>query len=475
MNLGKRIIAAISSAVLILGAFSGCSATSKGKVAKDPPKAIAESTGKFVEKAVSGNSTLKTINNLTKGTATYKVEFDLPNGAGFELDMVANGKNGAFSGNLDIDIRQGLSTEVSAWKDKNNIAVNMPMLFGDDIYGVNLKTLAKDFDSSALMSSDAMDSGAEQFFRFIKGVLVEDKDAAKKYEEFINESKKILGDMEPAVAEEKISVGDTQVTAVSVEYHFDREDIAALRDAGIDYFDDIFGDFLYNVYGISLDQVAEEMDQALDRYENIATSDGSENAAASGVSGVFATIMSDLTVKTYMNKKTGSIVRIEASAGDIIDFEADFGADPSKLIDMSANFEVTLGDNYLELDASFKEIDEKDKDGFEAELSVYGNGGADNTIEAKFERNKKDGEFDFEISTDGTTVAEADGTLTVNKKSVVFELDSLEIDGHEADIDLKMSITSGGTIEKVPKYEEILNEDIEDLERMFEENSDLFG
>ena len=91
MNTKKRIIAAILSLIMTIGLFSGCSATSKGKVAKDPPKAIVNSAETYVEKALDGNSLVKTFKSIAKNNATYAVEIATRSGKGLELSMVANG------------------------------------------------------------------------------------------------------------------------------------------------------------------------------------------------------------------------------------------------------------------------------------------------------------------------------------------------------------------------------------------------
>jgi hypothetical protein len=176
-----------------------------------------------------------------------------------------------------------------------------------------------------------------------------------------------------------------------------------------------------------------------------------------------------ITLKTYTSKKTGAIILAEVSAGEALSLVADLGADPSKHIDISVTCDVTLDGRSYSADFTFTEINEDDTDGFAASLSIGGKG----TASASLERSKSDGTFDFSLISDIDAIpaVDADGTLIYDEKAILFELGDIAIGGEKiSDVTVRIHITSGGKVEKVPPYENILDVSVAELKENLGKN-----
>jgi len=190
----------------------------------------------------------------------------------------------------------------------------------------------------------------------------------------------------------------------------------------------------------------------------------------SALAKILASLQTEgINLKTYMNKKTGALVRLEVSSSDLFEAEATFGAEPDKMLDIEASAELNIEDHYAGAELTVKGIEKNKVEGFEAELTLAVD---DNevTCDLIFERDTEDGDFELEFSTDREDILALEGNLMYDDKSFTISVDSIEIDNKDIDIEFTFFVRSGGTVAEVPKYENILDESVEDLVDIIEDN-----
>jgi len=474
-SLKLRIASAVSAFLICITAFTGCNAVSKGSAKKDPVDAVSNGIEKYADSIISNSETVNAVKKISKSCATYGLEFSVPNGAGIELEAVVDPKKSAYSGEVSVNITRGVHTDLAFWGNEENMAVEFPLLFDDEIYGLNPATFAEDIKSSELFDTEELNEAGAALIDTVSALIT--GNGAKEYEQFLTNLQSVIDGVEPTVTEESIFISDTDLTAIAVEYELTEDVLIDFRTAGLDLIDGLFGDYLTMILFGRIDSdrtiydLADEWDDMVYDINNPKTDEhDSPVRGYSALAKILASLQTEgINLKTYMNKKTGALVRLEVSSSDLFEAEATFGAEPDKMLDIEASAELNIEDHYAGAELTVKGIEKNKVEGFEAELTLAVD---DNevTCDLIFERDTEDGDFELEFSTDREDILALEGNLMYDDKSFTISVDSIEIDNKDIDIEFTFFVRSGGTVAEVPKYENILDESVEDLVDIIEDN-----
>lgn len=446
-NAKLRFSALVLALVMCFGLFVSCGdkgITLEG-VKKDPYAAIMAGYEKYADALeVKYGKVFEVFDKLAKGTGTYSASFSIPDEGDMSVNAVYDNANGAYSGKATLGV-MGFNTDINLWGDKNNIAVKAPALFGDTTYGVKFDTLETDLANSELISSitggmsfddlkATLETEAGIKWDDLKGVLSVEK-WKTAFDKYIADTEAFMKAKEYTVAEENVKIGETDVTAISVEYVTTKEDSDKMNGLAIDMVKSVCGDIL-TATGVNLDEAMAE--------------------------SVTEDITGDITSKCYLNKSTGAIVAADVDYGEMGTAKLVFGADASKAIDMSVSVNLTLDGETVEVSATAKEVTEQGKGGFDIDATVKFDG-EEHTVALDIVRNDADGKYEIKVSADGEEMGTIAGTLTYSAEEIKLTVDSMTSEGETTEIGLALSAKAGGTVEALPEYTNILSASAEEL------------
>jgi len=230
-SLKLRIASAVSAFLICITAFTGCNAVSKGSAKKDPVDAVSNGIEKYADSIISNSETVNAVKKISKSCATYGLEFSVPNGAGIELEAVVDPKKSAYSGEVSVNITRGVHTDLAFWGNEENMAVEFPLLFDDEIYGLNPATFAEDIKSSELFDTEELNEAGAALIDTVSALIT--GNGAKEYEQFLTNLQSVIDGVEPTVTEESIFISDTDLTAIAVEYELTEDVLIDFRTAGL--------------------------------------------------------------------------------------------------------------------------------------------------------------------------------------------------------------------------------------------------
>lgn len=430
-----KIFSLLMMLLLCTALLASCGdALSVKEVEADPYGAIMDASQKQTDamaEMLSGPEA--TLKKLAEGVSTYEAELSVPDAAKINLEVVADAKTGAFSGEAAVGA-QGVSVTGEIWGDKNQFALSVPMLLGDGTYGVKFDTLAEDLENSSTLAAFGL-SWADLKAKLgldLESMLdkATDSDFQAVLEQYQAECEAIMKEMAPVVAEE--TVGD--VEAVTVTYTYTKETFVKFGEAMDKYLRAILGDLV--------DMAEIDMDL--------------ENMPQSG------------TYKYYLVKKTGDVQKIEMDM-DGMKGTVNYSTDAAKPLDMDFYITTSVeGGLTGTVKGSLREVAEEGKSGIvmDVETSIDGE---TMPLVLSFIRNDADGKYEMKLAIEGEGEMVIGGELTYTETEVRFTVDKVSIPGKSMDgFRLTASARAGGTVEALPAYKNVLNLTNEDLVAILE-------
>lgn len=430
-----KIFSLLMMLLLCTALLASCGdALSVKKVEADPYGAIMDASQKQIDamaEMLSGPEA--TLKKLAEGVSTYEAELSVPDAAKINLEVVADAKTGAFSGEAAVGA-QGVSVTGEIWGDKNQFALSVPMLLGDGTYGVKFDTFAEDLENSSTLAAFGL-SWADlkaQLGLDLENMLdkATDSDFQAVLEQYQAECEAIMKEMAPVVAEE--TVGD--VETVTVTYTYTKETFVKFGEAMDKYLRAILGDLV--------DMAEIDMDL--------------ENMPQSG------------TYKYYLVKKTGDVQKIEMDM-DGMKGTVNYSTDAAKPLDMDFYITTSVeGGLTGTIKGSLREVAEEGKSGIvmDVETSIDGE---TMPLVLSFIRNDADGKYEMKLAIEGEGEMVIGGELTYTETEVRFTVDKVSIPGESMDgFRLTASARAGGTVEALPAYKNVLNLTNEDLVAILE-------
>jgi len=416
---------------------------------KDPISAIMDGATGFVGNIEDKDDIASgLIESIADGATTYKFGFNIPAAGSVDVNAVVDPSTGAFSGKAGVTL-QGNTIDASVWGDSDNLALKVPMLLGDNAYGVKYSTLISDLESSVLMeqidmSLEEMIAELEKSFEDEFGMSIEEFSAlisAEKitsaYAELMADYEKLYESLDPVVTEADITIGGTDMPAVAIEYTFSKESADIAVEASRKFIENLMGD-LIKASGEDLDDVLAEIEGEMALEE-------------------------DLSYKVYLDKESGKMLAIEFGIDEASVLITMTSADDR--LDIDIDITVTADGKSETVSLKIDEVTENGKDGFIAVLSPDAEIGQNITL--SLVRNTADGAFTLDLSANDQSALTVTGTLLLTDSEFEFGIDALTTPENTVDLGFIFSIKNGGTVESVPAYKNILTMTEDELSKAF--------
>jgi len=178
--------------------------------------------------------------------------------------LYVNVGDGNFVDILTVDMGSE-KAEFGAYLQDSKLAVSVPMLFGDEVYGIDFNTLMDDLKDSKIW--EMMGTSYDEF-KDMAGVNLDAAlDVLEKYMDAMPDGQAVidcLKDVDVTREEGTVTINGESVKAVNVKYHVTSEDVLALLNAYMDEMEksmdamkDAFAEVLTDV---DLDELMAEMD-----------------------------------------------------------------------------------------------------------------------------------------------------------------------------------------------------------------------
>lgn len=406
-------------------------ALSVKKVEADPYGTIMAASQKQVDAMadlLSGPEA--TLQKLAAGVSTYEAELSIPDAAKISLEVVADAKTGAFSGEAAVGA-QGVSVTGELWGDKNQFALSVPMLLGDGTYGVKFDTFMEDLENSSTLAAFGLSWAdlKEELGVDIDGLmdgLSADKVKAS-FETYQAEAEAVMKDKTPAVAEDENGI-------ITVTYTLTRDDLAKYGEIAFHMVEDLLGDLMD----------AEEIDM------------DPENMPES------------LVYIYYLDKKTGDLTKVDMDM-DGVKGTVTYSTDAAKPMDIAFDVIVPVDGGLIgTLKGSLREVAEEGKSGLIYDFDIAIDGES-TPITLSFIRNDADGKYEMKLAVADEGEMVIGGELTYTETSIRFTVDKISIPGEEINIgEFSFTAEVGGTVEALPTYKNVLNLTTADLTAILE-------
>ena len=392
------------------------------------------------------------------GKVTVEIDGVLQN----VLYMDAEG--GRFADFLKIQ-SQGQSMDLNLYLDGGELAVEFPMLLGDQAYGVNFGTLEQDLKNSEIwsllgMSFEEVQSQLGFDFNQIFDALEGSMDAVGDMSDAFADA---LDGFKTTQEEGTVTINGTEVKAINIKCHVTSQDIYKMMETFLNEYEKLMKDMMNSVAGsmgmdaeqamgqLNMDQVRQQLKQMLDEMN----------------------IQGDLVVSIspdtqYIMCVTADISSKVDGEDFAIDMDLVLGADPAKSDKYTFSLMMTAGGQ---------------TSGFTAELTRTTNGSVDTTafklnavrgqeamelMTGYLTYDNSNGAYELALTHEGDTMAFA-GTFLQTDDKVDFTLDTMTMDGQTQKIGLRVCVESisSAEIPQMPNYKNILKLSKEELSNMF--------
>ncbi len=445
----KKVISVtlILALVLSLGClFSACESEKLGlKYAKKDPYAYIQTASEKVEKEISKETDLsKLFNSLTeKGTVTVKAD-DMSAEVAYNLK-----KNSAYANVEWKSFFEDYSAEI--WYDEDAICMKSEDLLGSDTaYGISFDTLEKDMEDSEIwdilfgdlgdfgdFGDTSEDMGAAEI---LAAFFAEGGDISELIERYNKTIEKYFDKLEYTVEETTTGEGDK---AVEISFTLDSDDLVELLET---IEDDVLEDIdLSDLIGV-------DMDDIIDKAEEIDT---------------------EMTFSVVISNKSGLITN--ATCEYEFSYEMWYGK-----TDIGVEMDLDMEDLK---DITLK-VNQKTKNDYGTEKSSvtikYKNSDSDDKISRKITV-KEDGEtiagisFSLDTAKNKLSVQLSDedenykleAKCELSKSKLKLSKMTYTVNGEEEDLPIEeLTLSTGYSTKKMPKYTNILRMDEEELEEL---------
>lgn len=378
--------------------------------------------------------------------------------------LYMDAEGGRFADFLKIQ-SQGQSMDLSLYLDGGELAVEFPMLLGEQAYGLNFSTLEQDLKNSEIWSllGTSFEEVQSQLGFDIDQIL----DSLEGSMDAVNDMSDVFADaldgIETTQEEGTITINGTEVKAINIKCHVTSQDLYEMMEAFLNESENLMKDMMDSMAGamgvtpeqamgrLNMDELRQQLKQMLDEMN----------------------IQGDLVVSIspdtqYIMCVTADISAKVAGEDFAIDMDFVLGADPAKSDKYTFSLMMTAGGQ---------------TSGFTAELVRTTNGSVDTTTlklnavsgEQSMELmtgyltyDNSNGAYELSLTSEGDTMAFTGKFLQTDDK-LDFSLDTMTMDGQTQKIGLRVCVESinSSEIPKMPSYKNILKLSKEELNNMF--------
>lgn len=392
------------------------------------------------------------------GKVTVEIDGMLEN----VLYMDAEG--GRFADVLKIE-NQGQTIDLNLYLDGGELAVEFPMLLGEQAYGINFGTLEQDLKNSEIWSllGTSFEEVQSQLGFDIGQIL----DSLEGSMDAVSDMSDVLVDalngIETTQEEGTVTINGTEVKAINIKCHVTSQDIYEMAEAILNESEKMMKDMMESVAGamgvdpeqamgqMNMDQIRQELKKMLDELN----------------------IQGDLVVS--ISPDTQYIMCVTADVSSTIDgetFAIDMdlvlGADPAKSDKYTFSLMMTAGGQTSGITAELARSTNGSVDTTAIKINAVEDGETEEIMTGKLSYDNSNGAYELSLTADGDTMAFTGKFLQTDDK-LDFSLDTMTMDGQTQKIGLRVCVESISSSEmpKMPSYKNILKLSKEELNNMF--------
>ncbi len=410
-----------------------------------------------------------------------ELAYDMPVEADASLKVyTALPDRSAVVANLIVDEEPLLDASVLV--DEKSIAFGSEALLGDEYYGVSMDGIAERFSDSVFGYDGAYSLDIELPEGF--DALMEDAQKITKESKEITELiagtalKSLKKHAEISKDRETLEFADKKVKVTAVEVQLDAKALAnmaadmiefirdnkkvkAYLESNAEYATTLMEAFGMDGYYDSAEDMIDEMYDALDELEldKAAIKDLERSIKASGF---------DMTVVFQITNSGKELVGVKFSGkidGEKVKLTVQAGPSWKDLNEVNFRYE----DDYSIYRGAYV-VETNNRTEFEADLKIR----EDNEVvySGKINHDKKDGDFEIELTDSWGDVYGAEGTLEKTSKATTIVLDAVYGEGEELELGVTAVLSRSDKMPSMPKFTDVLDLDEYDIEAMAEDLED---
>lgn len=372
----------------------------------------------------------------------------------------------------DVEVDDEDLIDLTITASEKEIAASSELLFGDDAYGINLKTAAKKFDNSVFGPDGEYSLGVESLEDIMDTAENSDeivKDAEKVADEFIDAMiKSLRKHAEIEKSRDILDFNGTDTKTSAVEITLTSTSLAGMYSDLIDfaYKNKTFKNFLYDnaetvingMYAADMlyftyDDPTEPIDNFYEELEEM-VADMETTMARIERADV------DISLTCHVSKSGKYLVGVEVD-GQFYEekVRASIIAGPS--LDKLEEISIHYTDNATTARVTYT-VDTNTKNEYVSELKIREDGEV--LISGDFTWDKKDGDFELTFTDEWGDTYGAEGSIDKHGKSTTITLNSVNGEGETFDLDVDLILTTSDKMPSVSHYVDLMDMDEDDME-----------
>ena len=331
--------------------------------------------------------------------------------------------------NISLKIKSETEeTDIKAYIDESNIALQSDSIFGEGVYGVNVKTLKEDLKDSALLSTLGIsyDELMEEIGDMLDNMQKNSAELMQNYNQLANDLKGVFEKVETEVTEENITTGGEDVKAICVNYKLTKETASEVLN--------VIKDFADKNASLDSDTVQELIDEL----------EGESDQSA------------DLKFAINPDEKVIMQISLKSDGGEEV--LIDLGKKPAE----SAQYKINIkGEEEISL-----LLDRADKDGKYCRKLTVDEDGVSSSIEFVYDKSTSEFTLTEESEESGTDTVSGKIESSENMLKVTFSLEGM---------DFEASLKSEASPEAMPEYKNIVKLSEDELNEFLLPLLGMFG
>lgn len=371
---------------------------------------------------------------------------------------------------LTVDMG-GEKLEGSVYLQESALAIAIPMLLGEDAYGIALDTLMEDLPNSAIwelagISYEDFVAELDVDFDAVMGTIMDTLEDTAELEADLQE---VMDKIEITAESGKATVYGEEVDADKVIITLTDEDIKAMMDVTIDWMEQTMTDLMAELE--SFGDVAMEDDVTIEEeFDSMRT----EMDAAFENTDLTLTLVANIAPETQylMSYEMDLAGTIDGEEGCIF-MDLVLGVDPVASEKYTLSFGAEAEGEVQGLIEAVIEREITDAaSNFDLTISMTEGEETVELLTGSLQIDKADGKYELSMEAEGSALT-VSGALKLTDDSFVFSVDSIDVDGEVMELGVSLSIEAidADEIPEIPEYKNVLKLSADELTQLLE----LFG
>lgn len=437
MSKKRAFLALMMAAVLCLGLLlTGC-----GK--QEPEKAPADQLSYSLDKTVTAIAgRMPDVGAIGDSLKKGKVSIDAL--GVLENVMYIDSEAGFFADYLHFGQGEN-GIDLSLFMKDQALAVNFPMIFGDQAYGVDLSTLEEDLKGCAVwevlgttyeefMENNSLDLGA------LTGGATDTLDQVGELQKAVDEA---VADIEITSKLDKAQIGGEETEAIVVSWQMTSGDIKELVDIYVDWMEKNMQTSVADLAGDTYGQIG-DIKTEMDDY--------------------FSKMDLTLSVDVNIDPETEYVMSIDGRVNGTVDGEPGdikvslvLGKDPAATDEFTFTVSSMDADQVKASVEARLKVEDTDSNAAVV-LTVDSNEGSvsQRVLDASLTYDKQSQKFSLDVDADGSTFG-MEGMLRYKEDVFQLYIASVEADGEETVLDITVSFEAiaSGELPEMPGYTDL--------------------